>query len=99
MTPKFDFTSGPLDAQIAIVGEAWGSDEAVAQKPFVGLSGMELTRLLADAGIDRDKCFLSNLGARRPVVNVVVRGGARGAGEGRGGEGVGGRRGWGGGGQ
>lgn len=73
MTPRFEFTSGPRDARIAIVGEAWGSDEAVARKPFVGLSGMELTRMLADAGIDRDSCFLSNLVPARPEQNEMWR--------------------------
>jgi len=72
-TPKFEFTSGPRDARIALVGEAWGSDEAVAKKPFVGLSGMELTRILTDARIDRDSVFLTNLVPARPDGNEMVR--------------------------
>lgn len=72
-SPRFEFTSGPRDARIAIVGEAWGSDEAVAKKPFVGLSGMELTRILADAGISRDSCFLTNCIPARPEGNEMFR--------------------------
>lgn len=72
-TSKFEFTSGPRDARIAIIGEAWGSDESVAKKPFVGFSGMELTRMLADARIDREQCFLSNLVPARPDGNEMYR--------------------------
>jgi uracil-DNA glycosylase len=72
-TPKFEFTSGPRNARIAIVGEAWGSDEAITKKPFIGLSGMELTRMLADAKIDREQCFLSNLVPARPDGNEMYR--------------------------
>lgn len=71
--PKFEFTSGPRTAPIAIVGEAWGSDEAIAKKPFIGLSGMELTRILADAKLSRDNCFLTNLVPARPDRNEFFR--------------------------
>lgn len=79
--PKFEYTSGPRDAQIAIIGEAWGGDEAVSKQPFVGLSGMELTRMLADAKISRDVCFLSNLVPARPEGNEFVRFFAEGPGD------------------
>lgn len=66
-------TSGPHDAKIVIVGEAWGSDENVAKLPFVGLSGSELTKILTEAGIDRSKCLLTNLVADRPPNNELWR--------------------------
>src|SRR5678815_680890 len=47
--------------KIAIVGEAWGAEEARARAPFVGASGQELTRMLAEAGIHRADCFLTNV--------------------------------------
>lgn len=62
-------TSGPHDAKIVIVGEAWGYDESIAKIPFVGSSGNELTRILSDAGIDRKQCLLTNVYAGRPPNN------------------------------
>jgi len=51
---------------IVIIGEAWGREEEVARAPFVGPSGRFLTRLLHDAGIDRSKCFLTNVINQHP---------------------------------
>lgn len=62
-------TSGPRDAKIVIIGEAWGYDEHLAKAPFVGTSGSELTRILKDAGIDRSQCLLTNVVAARPPNN------------------------------
>lgn len=64
-------TSGPRDAKIVIIGEAWGYDENIAKAPFVGASGNELTRILADAGIDRKSCLLTNVVAARPPNNEL----------------------------
>ena len=66
-------TSGPQDAAIVIVGEAWGREEATARAPFVGASGQELTRILHDAGIDRSECLLTNVCAVRPADNEMWR--------------------------
>ena len=46
-------TSGPASANIVIVGEAWGQEEAAHERPFVGPSGIELNRMLAEAGIEK----------------------------------------------
>lgn len=46
MTEAFSFCSGPRDAAIAIVGEAWGEQDKMAGRPFFGASGQELTRML-----------------------------------------------------
>lgn len=54
-------TSGPRNAKIALVGEAWGREEAAAHAPFVGASGQILTDMLTDAGIRRADCFLTNV--------------------------------------
>ena len=48
-------TSGPHDAEIVLVGEAWGADEDVQKRPFVGASGNELTRILTEAGLSRSE--------------------------------------------
>jgi uracil-DNA glycosylase len=66
-------TSGPHDADIVIVGESWGVEEDVAKRPFVGSSGTELNRMLAEAGIDRDRCLMTNVVAHRPVGNEMWR--------------------------
>jgi len=63
--------TGPLDARIAIVGEAPGADEVSQGAPFVGLSGKELTRMLAEAGIERSECFITNACKYRPPGNDI----------------------------
>ena len=64
-------TSGPRNARIAIVGESWGDSERQAEQPFVGTSGKELTRILADAGIDRSECFITNVVPEQPTSNEM----------------------------
>lgn len=66
-------TDGPHDAQIVIVGESWGSEEAVQKKPFVGSSGTEYNRILDECGIDRRKVFMTNMVAERPINNETYR--------------------------
>lgn len=66
-------TSGPRDASIVIVGEAWGLDESAVERPFVGASGKELERMLAEAGIDRNSCLCTNLIPARPQGNEMWR--------------------------
>ena len=53
--------------KIAIVGEAWGEDEAAWKLPFVGPSGKQLDSILEDAGILRKDCFLTNVFNFRPA--------------------------------
>lgn len=56
---------------IAIVGEAWGEQEERQQTPFVGPAGYELTRMLAEAGIHRADCHLTNVFNLRPERNDI----------------------------
>lgn len=70
--PAFAHSSGPKDAKIAIVGEAWGEQEAIVGKPFQGYSGQELSRMLTEAGIARRECFLTNVLALRPPNNDLA---------------------------
>lgn len=67
----FAHSSGPRNAKIAFVGEAWGEQEAFIQRPFVGESGQELTRILKEAGLDRSECFLTNVLAFQPPNNEI----------------------------
>jgi DNA polymerase len=73
VAPAFAHTSGPRDAKIAIVGDAWGEQEALIGKPFVGHSGQELTRMLVQAGISRRDCFLTNVLALRLPSNDIAK--------------------------
>jgi uracil-DNA glycosylase len=66
-------TDGPPDSDIVIVGESWGAEEAKVAKPFVGSSGIELNRMLDESGIDRRRCFVTNMVAERPQQNETYR--------------------------
>lgn len=63
------FGDGPSDARIIIIGEAPGRDEDDQGKPFVGMSGRELTKMLQDVGVKRDEVFITNTVKCRPPEN------------------------------
>lgn len=63
--------TGAIPSRIMLVGEAWGQDEERAAEPFVGVSGQELNRLLAEAGILRSECYVSNVVNARPPANDI----------------------------
>lgn len=46
--------------KLALVGEAWGKEEAATGKPFMGNAGRILNGLLAQVGIVRADCFITN---------------------------------------
>lgn len=73
MTVLFFGTSGPADAKIVLVGESWGEREEALQRPFVGTSGTELDRMLAEASIDRSQILCTNLIAAKPQNNETFR--------------------------
>lgn len=52
--------------KLAIIGEAWGEDEAAWKMPFIGAAGKQLDTILEDAGIERKDCFLTNVFNLRP---------------------------------
>jgi DNA polymerase len=54
------FGEGPVHAPLMLVGEQPGDKEDLAGKPFVGPAGRILGRALADAGIARDKTYVTN---------------------------------------
>ena len=51
---------GPVGAAIAFVGEQPGDQEDRAGRPFVGPAGQVFDKALAEAGIDRDKVYVTN---------------------------------------
>ncbi len=58
---KYVPAHGPIGAKLFILGEAPSYTETAAGVPFVGPSGKELDRLLYDAEIKRNNCWLSNV--------------------------------------
>jgi probable DNA metabolism protein len=54
------FGEGPQRAQVMLVGEQPGDKEDLAGKPFVGPAGQMLDRALDQAGIDRNKVYVTN---------------------------------------
>ncbi len=51
---------GPANAAIMLVGEQPGDKEDIAGKPFVGPAGHVLDQALAQAGLDRATCYVTN---------------------------------------
>jgi DNA polymerase I-like protein with 3'-5' exonuclease and polymerase domains/uracil-DNA glycosylase len=64
-------SSGPLNARIILVGEAPGKTEEEKGIPFQGTSGIELTKMLAEAGIQREQCYITNVAKYRPPGNDI----------------------------
>ena len=60
---------GPLDAAVMVVGEAPGRTEDEQGRPFVGAAGSLLTKLLAEAGLDRSRVYITNVVKCRPPGN------------------------------
>jgi probable DNA metabolism protein len=54
------FGEGPQAAQVMLVGEQPGDKEDLAGKPFVGPAGQMLDRALQEAGVNRDKVYVTN---------------------------------------
>lgn len=65
----FRYTRGPRDADIILIGEAWGSEENSAKIPFVGPSGKELDRILGDAGLSNTRILFTNVIHSQPPGN------------------------------
>ena len=65
----FRFTKGPRQADVILVGEAWGTEEAAASLPFVGSSGKELDRIISDAGLSSARILFTNVIHDRPPGN------------------------------
>jgi DNA polymerase len=55
------FGEGRSDASVVLVGEQPGDAEDIAGRPFVGPAGRVLDRALADAGIARDRVYVTNV--------------------------------------
>ena len=54
------FGEGPDNARVIFVGEQPGDQEDLAGKPFVGPAGKVFDAILDDAGVDRQKVYVTN---------------------------------------
>lgn len=66
---KIAFSSGSLDVNILMLGEAAGRDEVEQEKVFVGRAGQALNAMLSGFGIGRDNVFIVNSVICRPPDN------------------------------
>jgi DNA polymerase len=63
------FADGNPSSRVMIVGEAPGADEDRDGRPFVGVSGQLLDRMLAQIGLDRTSVYITNIIFWRPPGN------------------------------
>ncbi|MBU8538429.1 uracil-DNA glycosylase [Falsiroseomonas tokyonensis] len=64
------FADGVAESGLMMIGEAPGADEDRLGRPFVGLSGQLLDRMMASIGLDRSRNFyLTNILPWRPPGN------------------------------
>jgi DNA polymerase len=63
------FADGNPQARVMLIGEAPGEDEDRQGKPFVGVSGKLLDRMLAQIGLDRSAVYIANILPWRPPGN------------------------------
>ncbi len=63
------FGTGPLDAEVAFVGQAPGPEEDAQGEPFAGKGGEVLGRIIAACGFTRDSVYLFNAIKCRPPKN------------------------------
>jgi len=63
------FADGNPEARVMLIGEAPGADEDRLGRPFVGVSGQLLDRMLACIGLDRRSAYITNVIFWRPPGN------------------------------
>ena len=63
--------TGPLDANIVIVGEAPGETEVIQGEPFVGVAGKILSSMMNEVGLLRNDCYLTNVVKYKPAGNKI----------------------------
>lgn len=60
---------GSLDASIVFIGEAPGKKEDESGRPFVGAAGKFLNEMLAQANLEREDVYITNIVKYRPPNN------------------------------
>jgi uracil-DNA glycosylase family 4 len=70
---------GPQDAEIVLVGQNPGREEAKQGRPFVGMSGKYLDEVLRKNNLDRGKLYITSIvkettpGNRKPTREEIER--------------------------
>jgi uracil-DNA glycosylase len=54
------FGEGPVPAPVMLIGEQPGDKEDLAGRPFIGPAGLKLDEALREAGVDRQKVYVTN---------------------------------------
>ena len=65
--PEPVWGEGPLHAELMLIGEAPGEQEAREGRPFVGRAGKNLDRFLTLAGLTREQIYITNAVKFRPT--------------------------------
>jgi DNA polymerase len=65
------FGEGSPDAEVAFVGEGPGYNEDQQGRPFIGLAGQLLDRMITAMGFSRQSVFITNVVKCRPPDNRV----------------------------
>jgi DNA polymerase len=60
---------GNLDTDVVFIGEAPGKNEDEQGRPFVGAAGKFLNEMLAEAGLNREDVYITNIVKYRPPNN------------------------------
>ncbi|OGZ45878.1 MAG: hypothetical protein A2756_03150 [Candidatus Ryanbacteria bacterium RIFCSPHIGHO2_01_FULL_48_27] len=68
-TANLVFGEGSEDTAVLFIGEAPGFHEDKQGRPFVGLAGQLLNKLLAEIGWPRESVYITNIVKRRPPEN------------------------------
>ncbi|MCL7385627.1 MAG: uracil-DNA glycosylase [Thaumarchaeota archaeon] len=55
------FDEGPVDARIMLVGLGPGKQEDLQGRPFVGAAGKLLDELIKEAGLNRERLYITNV--------------------------------------
>ena len=63
------FSDGDPNSQLMLIGEAPGAEEDAMGKPFVGMSGQLLTKMLNAIGLARNQVYITNILPWRPPFN------------------------------
>jgi uracil-DNA glycosylase len=54
------FGEGPIPVPVMLIGEQPGDKEDLAGRPFIGPAGLKLNEALQEAGIERQKVYVTN---------------------------------------
>ncbi len=60
---------GDHNCKVMIIGEAPGENEAKSGRPFCGRAGQILDEVLSEAGMEREKTYITNIVKDRPPEN------------------------------